>query len=109
MLKDSSHDLIYNGIKSAYSGNVVVNPKIANKILEGINKKEFNENKFLLQEREVKIIEEIAKGYSNKEIAEKLYLSEGTIKNNITNILSKLQLRDRTQIAIFAFKNGIVT
>ena len=42
-------------------------------------------------------------------ITEELFLSEGTIKNNITNILSKLQLRDRTQIAIFAFKNGIVT
>lgn len=109
LLKDSSHDLIYNGIKSAYSGNIVVNPKIASKMLEGINKRSFDENSFLLQEREVRIIEEIAKGYSNKEIAEKLYLSEGTIKNNITNILSKLQLRDRTQIAIFAFKNGIVT
>ena len=53
------------------------------------------------------IIREIATGLTNKEIAAKLFLSEGTIKNHITNILFKLELRDRTQIAIFAFKNGL--
>ena len=51
----------------------------------------------------------VANGLTNKEISNELFLSEGTIKNNITNILSKLNLRDRTQIAIFAFKNKIVT
>ena len=60
-------------------------------------------------EKEIKIIEFIANGLTNKEISEEIFLSEGTVKNNITNILSKLELRDRTQIAIFAFKNGIVT
>jgi len=63
--------------------------------------------KYGLTDRELTIIKEIANGLSNKEIAEKLYLSEGTIKNNISNILSKLDLRDRTQIAIFAFKVGL--
>ena len=65
--------------------------------------------KFNLSEKEINIIEAIAKGFTNKEISEALFLSEGTIKNNITSILAKLELRDRTQIAIFAFKNGIVT
>jgi len=64
--------------------------------------------KYDLTDREVTIIKEIANGLSNKEISEKLFLSEGTIKNNISTILSKLDLRDRTQIAIFAFKIGLV-
>ncbi|WP_061994566.1 response regulator transcription factor [Clostridium sp. ATCC 25772] len=109
MLKDSSHDVIYNGIKTAYKGNMVVHPDVAIEMI-GINtviKKDIH--KYNLIEKEIKIIKAIAGGLSNKEIAEELFLSEGTIKNNITNILSKLDLRDRTQIAIFAFKNGIVT
>lgn len=110
LLKDSSHDVIYEGIKSAYKGNIVVHPEVANKILEGISYKcQFDGEEYQISEKELDIIKGIAKGYTNKEIGEKLYLSEGTIKNNITNILSKLSLRDRTQIAIFAFRNGIVT
>ena len=111
MLKDSSHEVIYEGIKTAYMGNMVVHPEVANKILyksnDGHRFKELK--KYNFSEKELQIIKYIAEGLSNKEISDKVYLSEGTIKNNITNILSKLNLRDRTQIAIFAFKNGIVT
>ncbi|WP_294360471.1 response regulator transcription factor [uncultured Clostridium sp.] len=111
MLKDSSHDVIYEGIKTAYKGNMVVHPDVAIKMMENrLNiKNDIDIDKYNLIEKEIKIIEAIGNGLTNKEIAEQLFLSEGTIKNNITNILSKLQLRDRTQIAIFAFKNGIVT
>ncbi|MGL4732046.1 MAG: response regulator transcription factor [Clostridium sp.] len=109
MLKDSSHDVIYEGIKTAYKGNMVVHPDVATEIM-GISKVITNDIcKYGLSEKEIKIIKKIADGLSNKEISEQLFLSEGTIKNNITSILSKLALRDRTQIAIFAFKNGIVT
>lgn len=109
MLKDSSHDVIYEGIKTAYKGNMVVHPDVASKMMENRWNIKSDIDKYNLIEKEIKIIEAIGKGLTNKEIAEQLFLSEGTIKNNITNILSKLQLRDRTQIAIFAFKNGIVT
>lgn len=111
LLKDSSHDVIYEGIKSAYKGNIVVHPEIANKMIQGIKENAHDEDMddYGLTEKEINIIKAIAAGYSNKEISEKLYLSEGTIKNNITSILGKLSLRDRTQIAIFAFKKGIVT
>ena len=109
MLKDSSHDVIYEGIKTAYKGNMVVHPDEAIKMMENRWIIKSDKGKYNLIEKEIKIIEAIGKGLTNKEIAEELFLSEGTIKNNITNILSKLQLRDRTQIAIFAFKNGIVT
>lgn len=110
MLKDSSHEVIYNSIKSANSGNMVIHPEAATKIIEGASKPKgtLDIDKYGLVEKEIKIIQGIARGLSNKEISEELFLSEGTIKNNITNILSKLSLRDRTQIAIFAFKHDLV-
>ena len=112
LLKDSSYDLIYEGIKAAIKGNIVVHPEIADKILSNIPKDRENAGEIKahnLTDREITIIKEIAKGLTNKEIGEELYLSEGTIKNNISTILSKLHLRDRTQIAIFAFKNNLMT
>ena len=109
MLKDSSHDVIYEGIKTAYKGNMVVHPEVATKMMDNSICNKNDIDKFGLSEKEIKIIEFIANGLTNKEISEEIFLSEGTVKNNITNILSKLELRDRTQIAIFAFKNGIVT
>lgn len=110
MLKDSSYDVIYEGVKTAYKGNMVVHPDVASQmILKSSIIKNKDIERYRLSEKEINIIEGIARGLSNKEIAEELFLSEGTIKNNITSILSKLELRDRTQIAIFAFKNGIMT
>ena len=92
---------------------MVVHPDVASEMMASTNtssSKEKNDlSKYNLTEKEIKIIEAIANGLSNKEIAKEIFLSEGTVKNNITNILGKLSLRDRTQIAIFAFKNGIVT
>ncbi len=110
LLKNSSYDLICGGIKAVYNGNIVVHPEVMNKLTvkENESKSEKLKIKALLSEREYIIVEEIAKGLSNREISEKLFLTEGTIKNNITTILSKLALRDRTQIAIYAFKNNIV-
>ena len=60
--------------------------------------------KLSLRERE--IAEAISKGLNNKEIAELLFVSEGTIKNHLTSILEKLELRDRTQLAIWVLKHG---
>lgn len=109
LLKDSSYDLIYEGIKAALIGNIVIHPDVANNILNyspiQITPKEVCKE-FNLSEKECDIIEYIAEGLSNKEIGEKLFLSEGTIKNNVSTILSKLELRDRTQIVVFAFKNN---
>ena len=62
----------------------------------------------ILTDKEVEIVKHIAKGISNKEIANTLNYSEGTIKNNISRILEKLEMSDRMQIAIFAMENGIV-
>ena len=61
--------------------------------------------KYDLSEREIQVITKIADGLSNREIADILFLSEGTVRNYISVILEKLNLRDRTQIAIFYYKN----
>ncbi|ERK28704.1 response regulator transcription factor [Clostridium intestinale] len=112
ILKDSDYDLIYEGIKACIKGTIVINQEVANKMIgSGLktNKKNLEDVKirYNLNSKEINIIKEIANGLSNKEIGERLFLSEGTIKNNISNILSKLSLRDRTQLTIFAFKNNI--
>ncbi len=113
LLKDTDYDLIYEAIKGCLKGNVVINPEVASKILNenmNYNKKsnleEIKSNNDLT-DKEINIIREVANGLSNKEIGENLFLSEGTIKNNISSILQKLSLRDRTQLTIFAFKNNI--
>lgn len=111
LLKDSSSDKIYEAIKSAYLGNVVVHPDIAAKMICSEKKsRDLNQiqNEFSLSEKEITIIIYIAKGLTNKEISEEMFLAEGTVKNNISNILSKLALRDRTQIAIFAFQKKLM-
>lgn len=69
------------------------------------SKEEFDYSRYDISEKEQGIIELVAEGLSNKEIAEKLFLSEGTVRNYISSILEKLCLRDRTQLAVFYYKN----
>lgn len=110
LLKDSSPDAILDGIKVAVSGKVVMDTVISEALLTNtsIEKEErFDAEKWGLTTREVELIAQVAKGLSNKEIAQTLFLSEGTVKNNISTILSKLELRDRTQLVIFAYENKL--
>lgn len=110
LLKDSSDEVLYEGIRSSYYGNIVLDKNVASTIMSSsqntTSKSEID--KYNLSEKEISIIKLVANGLTNKEISQELFLSEGTIKNNMTSILGKLNLRDRTQIAIFAFKNNIV-
>ena len=106
LLKKNPPDQIKNAIFSVYGGNVVMQDSVLRKMGTGANEDDFSgDQKFeLLTEREVEIVQAIAEGFTNKEIAEKLYLSEGTIKNCVSSILNKLQLKHRTQIAIYYLK-----
>ena len=110
LLKDSSPDAILDGIKVALSGKVVMDTVISEALLTNtsVEKEEsFDAEKWGLTTREVELIAQVEKGLSNKEIAQTLFLSEGTVKNNISTILSKLELRDRTQLVIFAYENKL--
>lgn len=111
LLKDSSEEAIFEGIKMANSHNIVLDGKLSDSLAAISNQAKessFDAETFDLSNKEVEIIRLVASGYSNQEIADTLFLSVGTIKNNVTTILSKLELRDRTQLAIFAFENHIM-
>lgn len=111
LLKDSSYEAIYDGIKVALSGKVVMDATVSEKLVmqpkAPTTDKQTDISSFGLTERESELIRLVSQGLNNKEISEALFLSEGTVKNNISTILSKLALRDRTQLVIFAYEHHI--
>ena len=102
-----NYECIIPSIKAVFMGQRVFGDEIITKIPDlisnDINKQEMC--KYGLNEKEIEIIKQVANGLSNKEIAKALFLSEGTVQNYISAILEKLELRDRTQLAIFYYKN----
>lgn len=97
---------IIPSLRAVYMGQNVFGDDIVSKIpslITNSNKADFSA--FGITEKEFDIITTVAEGLSNKEIANKLYLSEGTVRNSLTIILEKLNLRDRTQLAVFYYKN----
>ena len=112
LLKDSSYEAIYDGIKVALSGKVVMDATVSEKLVmqpkaPASSMEKTDISSFGLTEREIELIRFVSQGLNNKEISEALFLSEGTVKNNISTILSKLALRDRTQLVIFAYDHHI--
>lgn len=106
MMKQN-YESILPALKAVYMGQNVYGNEIITKLPHLIGKDNTTKGltKYGISEKELEIIIKIADGYSNREIADLLYLSEGTIRNNISTILEKLDLRDRTQLAIFYYKN----
>lgn len=99
-------ECIVPSLRAVYSGQRVFGDDIISKIPALINNtKKIDFFSFGITQKEFEIISLVADGLSNKEIASNLYLSEGTVRNTITIILQKLNLRDRTQLAIFYYKN----
>ncbi len=117
MLKGVSTEELHQAIVTVNSGGAMINPDIATKVFKifshmaqsnfAIQVEE--DNVVDLSKIEWKIIQQIGFGLSNKEISGKLFLSEGTVRNYLSTILSKLRLRDRTQLAIWAVQTGVTT
>ena len=116
LLKGCSLDELSLAIHNVLSGGACFNPNVAGKVAQFFSQMANSNEKFKfehendenvdLSETECKIIAQIGQGYSNKEIAQKLGFSEGTIRNYLSVILDKLDLRDRTQLAIWYLSRG---
>jgi len=116
LLKDMSADTIVKAVMTVHSGGMVLPPELTaqmlnewkrEKQLKGINEIEKPNELLDLTEREIEVLAELGYGLNNKEIAEKLYITEGTVKNHVSNIISKLAVRDRTQAAIYSVRYGV--
>ncbi|PIQ37810.1 MAG: DNA-binding response regulator [Lysobacterales bacterium CG17_big_fil_post_rev_8_21_14_2_50_64_11] len=112
LLKDVSLDQLVSAIKAVAEGGSLVQPAITQRLLSGL---EHLHNDFVslekpdpLTERETEILRLMAGGFSNKEIANSLHVAEGTVKNHVSNILSKLGVRDRTRAVLKAFELKLV-
>lgn len=102
LLKDISSDDLINAIETVYMGNSLLQSGILKKIVNKIDKKDNSVKDIyrFLTKKEYEIALLIGEGKTNKEIGTLLYITEGTVKNHVTNILGKLDLRDRTQLAL---------
>ena len=117
ILKGISMEDLYQAIVTVNKGNAMINPDVATKVVKLFSQMAQSNSAIQVQGNSVeniskaewKIIQQIGFGLSNKEIAAKLFLSEGTIRNYLSTILSKLNLRDRTQLAIWAVQTGVTT
>ncbi len=112
LLKDVSLEQLVSAVKAVAGGGSLVQPAVTERLLRGLERMH-NEFSSLdrpdpLTERETEILRLMAGGYSNKEIANSLGVAEGTVKNHVSNILSKLGVRDRTRAVLKAFELGLV-
>ena len=113
LLKDAPRQDLIRAIKGTVQGNAYVDPSITGKLLNNISQQNLPDIKastttHMLSERENEVLQLMARGLSNSDIARNLYLSEGTVRNYISSILSKLGVSDRTQAVLAALRHGLV-
>lgn len=101
LLKDMHHDELLGALRAVHQGQRFIPPAIANRLAERIPRSE-------LTSRELEVLKLIVKGMSNREIAATLFITEGTVKIHVNNLLGKLGVSDRTKAATTALKRGIV-
>ncbi|MRH45065.1 response regulator [Aquibacillus halophilus] len=119
LLKDMPTDSIVQAIMTVYSGGMVLPKELTAEIFKEMKRNKSHDNFSSsadtptiineLTNRELEVLNKLGLGLNNKEISEKLFISEGTVKNHVSHLISKLEVRDRTQAAIFAVRYGITT
>lgn len=111
LLKDADQKTLINAIKDTAAGRTPVDPSVAGKLFNQVSHHAPEKDTTLsdkLSSREREMLSLLAKGYSNAEIASRLFLSEGTVRNYLSSLFSKLEVSDRTQAAVLAIKHGLV-
>lgn len=110
-LKDSDPDELVLAIRKIFDGENQFHSKVTTQLISALsNKKEEKPEDEIhnkLTKREIEVLQEITRGKSNKEIAASLFITEKTVKTHVSNILAKVQLQDRTQLALYAVRNGL--
>jgi NarL family two-component system response regulator LiaR len=112
LLKDASRESIIEAVRGTAEGKSFLDPNIAGKLINQVASNQTQPASLLtdkLTEREVDVLRLIAKGFNNADIAARLHLSEGTIRNHVSAILEKLSVSDRTQAAVIAIQHGLGT
>lgn len=111
VLKDAEPAVLVDAIRNVSRGETFIQPNMTTELVKEFNRVTMNEKEkhddSNLTTREVEVLDLIAEGMINKEIAQKLYISEKTVKNHVSSIFKKLNVSDRTQAAIYAFKNNL--
>jgi len=110
LLKDAPREGVLSAIRGTVEGKTYIDPSVAGKIigeLSGTKKKPAASITGKLTQREIEVLQLLAKGLSNDDIAKQLFLSEGTVRNHISSIVAKLGVSDRTQAAIVAIQHGL--
>lgn len=111
LLKDVAPEALVEAIRAVHHGEARLHPNIARKLMEQVAQQPSHRRPAStptdLTEREREVIRQVAQGHSNQEIAQRLVISDKTVKSHISHILSKLDLTDRTQLAIYAIKHGL--
>lgn len=109
-LLKQDYESIYPALHSVVNGQTVFGHEVMQKLPNLLEHKEkFSCEEYGISQREADIIRAVGEGFCNREIAEKLFLSEGTVRNYLSQILDKLELRDRTQLAVFCYKKGLIS
>ena len=112
LLKDASAAEVLHAIRAVHAGDAVIAPSTTRRMLEHLATAQVARDVSPLLERltgrERDVLLEIARGHSNAETAQRLFLSEATVKTHVGHLLAKLEVRDRVQAVIFAFENGLV-
>jgi len=113
LLKDASRDQLAAAVRTVAAGQALLAPAITRRLIEDFCRgpapgAAAGAAAGHLSERELDVVRAVAEGLSNAEIAAKLYLSEATVKSHVARVLAKLDLRDRVQVTVFAYENGIV-